>query len=187
MSIIKAFILTFLLVSIKVAIELSLGEFSPDTHDIEEALRFYSIISIASYLITYLFLFFFMAKMKLNNGIEKYAQINVSTLLLVLLLGIGLHLIDRALFDFEFIYKTIVNIAYDKYNLKFEGFDTILFYRSIGSLIMAPICEELFFRKYLFKGLLKKNNFTVSIFVSSLCFALTHIDSPRNIIPTFIF
>lgn len=57
----------------------------------------------------------------------------------------------------------------------------------IAVVLIAPICEEVFFRGILFKGFLHWYNKNVSIFLSSLLFALLHISDEENAIAKVIF
>jgi uncharacterized protein len=45
-----------------------------------------------------------------------------------------------------------------------------------GAVLIAPICEEIFFRGYLFGGLLRRWSFWPSMLLSSFLFALAHGD-----------
>jgi membrane protease YdiL (CAAX protease family) len=54
-------------------------------------------------------------------------------------------------------------------------------------LIIAPVLEELFFRKFLLNKLLEKYSLVTSIIVSSLLFSLIHIETPKNLFPTLLF
>ncbi|WP_366878516.1 CPBP family intramembrane glutamic endopeptidase [uncultured Christiangramia sp.] len=54
-------------------------------------------------------------------------------------------------------------------------------------LIVSPILEELFFRKFLLSKLLNKHNISISVLISSLCFSIIHIETPYNLIPSLIF
>ena len=65
--------------------------------------------------------------------------------------------------------------------------DKSLIYRIVGVLIIAPIFEELFFRKYLINRLLKENSKKITLITSSICFSLIHFETPSNLIPTFLF
>ncbi|WP_061248495.1 CPBP family intramembrane glutamic endopeptidase [Leptospira alstonii] len=44
------------------------------------------------------------------------------------------------------------------------------------SIILAPIAEEIFFRGFIFWGLLKNYSFGISLFVSSILFAFVHMN-----------
>lgn len=59
-----------------------------------------------------------------------------------------------------------------------ENSSSNIFYNSIilliGSVILAPIFEELLYRKYLFGRLFQKTNMYVAIIVSALVFAYSH-------------
>ena len=46
----------------------------------------------------------------------------------------------------------------------------------IASVLVAPICEETFFRSFIFSGFLNRMPILVAIFLSSLLFAIAHAD-----------
>ena len=56
----------------------------------------------------------------------------------------------------------------------------------LGAVLIAPICEETFFRGYLFAGLLRGMNGWAAVLVSALLFTLVHGDI-GSAVPLFIF
>lgn len=61
-----------------------------------------------------------------------------------------------------------------------------LTYTVISSLLIAPLIEELFYRKFLLDKLLKTNSATLSVMTSSLCFSIIHLETPNNLVPAFL-
>ncbi|MDX1373252.1 MAG: CPBP family intramembrane glutamic endopeptidase, partial [Nitrososphaeraceae archaeon] len=57
----------------------------------------------------------------------------------------------------------------------------IFSYRAFSAILVSPVLEELFFRKFLFTGLLRKYSQTSSIIISSLCFSLIHLPQFHNL------
>lgn len=54
-----------------------------------------------------------------------------------------------------------------------------------GSVLIAPICEEIFFRGFVLPGLLHDLSPTWAILISSLLFAVAHAD-PGSFVPLFV-
>jgi hypothetical protein len=67
----------------------------------------------------------------------------------------------------------------------FEGYNMEFVYKTITAIIVAPIIEELIFRKYVLGGLLTRYNPRLSILISSICFSIIHIETPLTLIPAF--
>lgn len=103
------------------------------------------------------------------------------------IVGIGYEFIKSPFVDFNNILKYLnqSDLIYNSHN--FEGFDKNLIYRAVGVIIIAPIIEELFFRKYLIIKLLKENSKIATLITSSICFSLIHFETPNNLIPSFLF
>lgn len=112
---------------------------------------------------------------------------NFYIICLLLIIGIGLEFIKSPFFDFDNLLKYFNKTDLVNHSHNFNGFDKTLIYKTIGVLIIAPIFEELFFRKYLITNLLKENNRIITLIISSICFALIHFETPNNLIPSFIF
>lgn len=185
MHILKSILLTILLILIQTVLYIGVLYFTNNFDFLEiNAFRHATglltiFLTITSYIL--IFLFFWKPKIKAYNS-RKTININVVGLLLIIVFG--LELIKRPFFDFQkmisyFEFNTIENYTYN-----YSFFHN---YRFFSSLILAPILEELFFRKYLLIKLLKKNSIIISLLVSSSCFSFIHIDNPKNLIPTFIF
>jgi uncharacterized protein len=54
----------------------------------------------------------------------------------------------------------------------------------LGSVIIAPFCEEIFFRGFLLPGLLHELSPVWAVVISSLLFAIAHVD-PGSFVPLF--
>ena len=99
--------------------------------------------------------------------------------------ALGYEFFSKPLWDIKLIINYINNIDTEPINYATDSLKQVSGYAFIKSVILAPILEELFFRKILFKRLLKQNSFVISVIVSSLCFASIH--GLPNVLPTFIF
>ena len=189
MNIYKAFLFTALLTAIDIAISFSAVYIMDFTDFEDDSIRhFLGIIDIIPFMISFSIILFLIWKVKVpwNTTIEKVKNINGHIVLYLLILNVGLFIYDRPSFDFTRIIATINNIPIDPFvNKEINGVS--LFYEAISVLIVAPIFEELFFRKYMFVALQKKYSLNISILISSICFSLVHLPSYSNLIPTFLF
>jgi len=102
-------------------------------------------------------------------------------------LGIGCGLMLVSLL-FNLIYATILA----KFNLQIQPDLDQLFEQTaypfallIGGAVVAPFVEEVFFRGFVFTGLIKKWNWTGAILISSALFAVAHV-IPTSFLPIFI-
>ena len=55
----------------------------------------------------------------------------------------------------------------------------------LGSILIAPFCEELFFRGFVLPGLLKEMSPIWAVLISAALFAIAHVD-PGSFLPLFI-
>lgn len=55
----------------------------------------------------------------------------------------------------------------------------------LGSVIIAPFCEEIFFRGFLLPGLLHELSPVWAVVISALLFAIAHVD-PGSFVPLFV-
>ncbi|WP_430409339.1 CPBP family intramembrane glutamic endopeptidase [Kordia sp.] len=188
MTILKAILLTVLYIFTFTLVQLGLSFFFK-IEAIPEYLKMHGgMIIIVSFLITYIVLFRLF--WKLNFDIKKVLNLKAYKLKFLpylILIVSGLYLLNRPLlylgrlWDYYSVGKFETNFN------SFTGFNAAFIYHLIITLIIAPILEELFFRKFLLQKLLEKNSQKVSIIISSVCFAIIHIETPYNLIPTFVF
>ncbi|WP_025744109.1 CPBP family intramembrane glutamic endopeptidase [Aquimarina pacifica] len=192
MNILKAILLTALLLGLEVLISLGVYEFIEpkvtDSLSDDNLIHYFGITGRIPTVIAYFIVFFlsYRAVFNFNKGIEKMKGIKPEFLLYLILIAIGLEFFDRPLFDFSKIYDYLSGTELKPFEFSKSSNLSVL-YRGISVLIIAPIFEELFFRKFLFGKVLKKHSLTLSIIVSSICFSLIHLPSYRNLLPTFIF
>lgn len=192
MNILKAILLTLLLIGLEVLVSLGTYEFVEPkvigSLSDNSLIHYFGIISQISIVIAYLIVFFLSYKIVFNfeKGIEKAKVIKPEFILYLILIAIGLEFFDQPLFDFNKIYDYFSGIELKPFEFS-ESSNISILYRGISVLIIAPIFEELFFRKFLFGEVLKKHSLTTSILVSSICFSIIHLPSYRNLLPTFIF
>lgn len=190
MKIYKAFLHTIFLLSIQIliliAIVLIFQKIDKNNKDYyEHALGLYrTFAKLSAFLI---FSYFFWKPW--NNWISKpdLKINNFKIISLLFVIGIGFELIKSPFIDFSNILKHIKqsDLIYNSHN--FKGFNRTMIYQVIGVIIIAPIFEELFFRKYLISRLLKENSKVVTLIISSICFSLIHFETPNNLFPAFVF
>jgi len=101
--------------------------------------------------------------------------------------GIGCGLMMLSLL-FNFIYGSILA----NYNLQIQPDVDQLFTQTvypfallIGGAIVAPFVEEVFFRGFVFTGLIKKWNWKWAALISAALFAVAHV-VPTSFLPIFI-
>jgi membrane protease YdiL (CAAX protease family) len=192
MNILKAILLTALLLGLEALISLGVYEFIEpkvtDSLSDDSLIHYFAITGRIPTVIAYFIVFYlsYRAIFNFNKGIEKVKGIKPKFFLYLTLIAIGLQFFDRLLFDFSKIYDYFSGVKLKPFEFS-ESSNLSIIYRGISVLIIAPIFEEFFFRKFLFGEVLKKHSLTVSIIVSSICFSLIHLPSYRNLLPTFIF
>ena len=189
MTVLKAILLTLFLILVFALTQIGFGllmyktELIPDSYQ-----RHYGITIGLSFIIGYLLTFKIF--WKLNFDINKSLNIkNIDFKIIpyLILIVVGLHLLDRPFWDLERIWNYLKYSEFESDISSFSGFNPALLYNTITILLISPILEELFFRKFLLQKLLEKNSQIIAIIISSLCFTIIHIETPMNLIPTFIF
>ncbi|WP_299156983.1 type II CAAX endopeptidase family protein [uncultured Christiangramia sp.] len=146
------------------------------------------ISKILGFVISYFFLFKVFWKVEILNKLDsKLNNYKISILIYLIILSIGLELIYQPLFDVNKLIEFYKNgyLNPEKENYSINQID--LLYQIVTVILITPLLEELFFRKFLISKLLKKNKEITSILISSFCFAIIHIETPLNLIPSFIF
>ena len=138
------------------------------------------IVVIISHLI--MFYYFWKPRFNIKNAL-KLSNYNPNIYLYIPIIAIGILLLNKPFIDLTINLNFLPNMAnLDSTN---NNHKLTLVY-GIYMIIMTPIFEELFFRRFILEKLLKKNSIYKSLFVSSLCFSFIHFNMPSNIIPTFI-
>lgn len=189
MTIPKAFLITLGLIGIGLSIsvaELYILDFFQIDLSENSFQHLLGLITLFTPLIAYVIIFKISDfQLNLNTIPEKIRSFNPKILLYVLIMAIGLELLDRPFFDFKKIWSFYFLGSAEPYHIP-EATKFII-YNGLFAIVFAPVLEELLFRKYIFGQLLNRYSTTTSIIVSSLCFAMLHLPSYRNLIPTFIF
>ncbi len=191
MNIIKAFLLTALLVALDLIIYFGLHKFiEPQVKNhisYEYVTHYFLIQHLVSLILSYITIFFLFFRNNLmwNKGIDKIKTLRLRTIFFIIIVTIGLELFDRPFFDFSKIMDYLMDVEPEAIKHS-DRSSTILMLNGISIIIIAPIFEELFFRKFLFTELQKKYSLNLSVLISSICFALVHLPNYRNLIPIFI-
>lgn len=191
MSILKACLYTILLFAIETFLTIGF-QFAIESLKVnpDYLIHYYSTTRILTKLLAYFIILFLIIKLKFNfsDSYEKIKKVDWKTILLILLTALGYEFFSKPLWDIKLIINSINNIDTEPINYATDSLKQVSGYTFIRVVILAPILEELFFRKILFKRLHKQNSLVISVIVSSLCFASIHIlPDWQNVLPTFIF
>ncbi len=145
--------------------------------------------SIISHLLTYSLLIIYFRYSKDNFSLTNSADRAKPSIILylIVLLALGQQLFDLPFFEWKNLANTYLGTTFSLTDYSNYQFESIQLYRVIDALILAPFLEEIIFRYYIFGGLLKNYSMRTAMLTSSILFSLIHIDSPRNLIPTFVF
>ena len=140
---------------------------------------------IVSFGIAYYLTWKFLIKGKYEVfEISDYQGIKDRLWIPVLVIVLGLQIINQLLID---VYNdTFYPELYGVLKNRIPELSFSFVFTSLTSIIIAPICEEILYRKVIFKELLKKNSFQVSILLSSLFFSLMHLPLFGKLLPTFL-
>ena len=188
MSILKAFLLTVLLIVMVFLLTIPfyyylfvLDTFAEANPHIEGSFE------IVPKLIAYAVIILAVVRfdLKLNIGLEKIKSLRLDIIIYIFLIAFGLRLVIKPLYEFE----TLISI-FNGNEINPNSYSQIIsipfYYGAFSTMIISPICEELFFRKVLISKLLTRNSLNISILVSSLCFMLIHFANFNNLIPTLL-
>lgn len=187
MTVFKAILLTLLLIGIFAITQLGFlifkTEFLP-----ESSYRHYYLSIIISIFLSYLIVFYFFWKPRLNfTSSLDFTDYKAKIVFYLIIIAIGFQLAGKPFWDIGKIWDYYRYSHFENDIDSFNEFSPRFYYRTFVILIISPIFEELFFRKFLLKKVIEKNKKHIAIIVSSLCFALIHIETPNNLIPAFIF
>ncbi|WP_225036601.1 CPBP family intramembrane glutamic endopeptidase [Winogradskyella sp. SM1960] len=187
MSIIKAFLYTILAfvfwTTIQLAILLPIKYLIGTPDDFTHIFGITKIVSVVG---AFLLIYYFFWKPNFDfKKALKVTNYNPRIYLYLPLIGIGLLLINKPFWDFNKIMEYYQGISTND-NFVSSNNNIALFYNLISTLLIAPIVEELFYRKFLLDKLLEMNKPVLAIIISSICFSIIHIETLNNLIPTFI-
>lgn len=189
MGILKAILLTLVLIVIFSLAKVVLSFLFFDIEFIRDSFQnHYGITTVVSFVVAYLVVFKLFWKQELNfKDSLDFKNLDFKFLSYLSLITIGIQLLDRPFIDFGRIWSFLNHSEFETDFKSFKGYSSQFLYYSVQTLIIAPVFEELFFRKFLLMKLFEKNSKVVAILISSFCFALIHLESPFNLIPAFMF
>jgi len=180
MKIFKAISATITIFILYVLIQIAAGFFAPDKmiYSLKYSEHVLFIAHIGN-LILVSIVFYFLSKQYKSR---KEPGINVNVLLILPFLAGLLFIVNDPVFRFE----NIFNLA----PLPEKG--TMIIIKEsivllINSLILAPIVEELVFRELIFRVTFNQViSWKIWLVISTLCFALIHIDSIESFVAALI-
>jgi membrane protease YdiL (CAAX protease family) len=187
MNILKALLLIVLLLTFEVIISVGIHALTQKNIPPEYSIHYFGLMYLIPKIIAYLIVFkIFKVNFYWKNTQNKLRTVELNILFYLLILTIGLELLGRPFLDFSKIVDFIKDVPVEPY-AKSEKLNISIIYKGISALIIAPIFEELLFRKYMYTELLKKYSSNLSIVISSIFFSLIHLPNYKNLIPSFIF
>lgn len=133
-----------------------------------------------------IFLWFFFIKKNIDFTIEKNEKLNVSIFLILIFIFFGFYFSEKPFYNFYYDVFNHQKFEYKNWLWK-DIFHLFNIADIIRGIIVAPIFEELFFRKFIFSKMLNKYNLWTSIVFSSFCFALIHLPNYRQAIGSIFF
>lgn len=96
------------------------------------------------------------------------------------------------IFAFDWLYGYVVTMLHlniqtnDQVVLQQSKFAPLTTYALLaGSVLIAPLCEELFFRGLVLPGLLRELSPVWAVLISAALFAIAHVD-PNSFLPLFV-
>ena len=146
---------------------------------------FYELMNdLVTYSIFTIYFWFSIDRFSLGEHEIKIQKLTF--IFVIITLAIGIRLFDLPFWEWKQLSNKYLNTAFIINNFSALKLSSFQFYLGLSGLILAPFFEEIIFRYYIFGGLLKKYSFLTALLTSSILFSLIHIDSPRNLIPTFV-
>lgn len=146
------------------------------------------VILTISFIVSYWLFYKFVLKETPKLEDVTFPKIRDSHIFSMIIIVIGLKLFEQPVFDF--LQPLVIPEEFKELlqNRQFQNKELSISFvlSTIPALILAPIAEELFFRKYLLINLLQRNTVKNSIIISSICFSLVHIPNYINLVPTFL-
>ena len=190
MSILKAFLVTILLIVIEATLTfglLSLNHFLDIDHN--NAIHINEISKIISKLFGYLTILILIFKLPLKKGLnfKRLTTVDSKLLLFIFITILGCTIISQPIYDIKLIIDSLGDNYIEPLKKINENYNYLLWYKFVSAVVLAPILEELLFRKIIFSGLQQKYSLTVSVIVSTLCFGLIHFPNWQNVMSALIF
>lgn len=136
-----------------------------------------SIISLFADIIILICIYIFLSKKGNLQSSNKNNEVSLTLCALAAITGIFFVFLQ------PIFHSLILGEAFTKYFG--GGIEFWLLPKLIGSILIVPITEELFFRSFLMKKLGERYNEKNGIFISSLLFALAHLPNPEQVIIAF--
>jgi len=112
--------------------------------------------------------------------------IKLKLILLIFVIFMGFHLFSKPFF---YLYEYIRTAGKTKFGYFPGSWEAVFKIQNdpymLSLIIVAPLVEELFFRRFLLKGLRQKYGTVAALLISSLLFCSIHWPDYNNLLPTF--
>lgn len=185
-GILRVFLITAILLGLEVALVYLITGYTIELGT-EYSIHHYGFERIFTYSTSFILVFLLFYRKSLRKmRLYKKANFDFSFIALMIFTLLGVQITSRVSFDFTRILDHFNGDPIEPYTYRSKDYWS-LFYTIITSVVMAPILEEILFRKLILSELLEKYSLSISLLVTNVLFALIHLPNYRNLIPTFVF
>lgn len=144
-----------------------------------------ALLSIAVLLFSYFVFWKYFLTAFIDFKQIKNERFDENLILPLIIIAISFTIVSWPLFDLYYKYTLPPEIFKANFRVPHEiNFSRIVMLFS--SLIIAPVAEELFFRKILLGEILKKHSLRSALLFSSFLFGLFHLPNWGNFLPPFL-
>ncbi|CAM3298102.1 CPBP family intramembrane glutamic endopeptidase [Zobellia roscoffensis] len=148
----------------------------------------FDIVWSLSTVMAYLLVFYLFWKPKPHySNILDTNGLNYNLIPFLILSAIGLGFVGQPFWDYNRLIEYFQNASFEPITRNYGELNFEYGYTMLSTLIIAPIFEELFYRKFLFSKLQEKYQLYLAIIISSVCFSAIHFETLSNLIPSFLF
>ncbi len=148
--------------------------------DISGHLQYYKFtVNIIIYTPVLVFFFF----LNRYSDYSQWEKISPNFIIVIIASVILLRILEDPFFRFRNIFLDESIDISTLYSQKMKAIEFIGYF--LGSVVLAPIVEELFFRKYMINRLIRKG-YMISIILPSLLYAIIHTTFPNFLLSFFM-
>lgn len=145
----------------------------------------HSVLQFSALILSYFLVWKYFINHPFTFKISKFNGFDERLFFPIVFLALGFTIIEQPLFDLYYKFKLpeelYKSFPYEEHKLNFTAYVSF-----VSSVIVTPIVEELFFRKFLLIELKKKYSVQIAVVLSTLLFSAFHLPNFGNLLPPFI-
>lgn len=138
----------------------------------------YSLLDLLTYILPSIIILYYLKRKKGLKLKFNTSNLQIELIGKILALGFIVHLF------WKLIYPPIWNTFFSAHETSFFIITYVPIF--ISTVLLAPVFEELIFRRYYFSELEKQFNIKNTIIISSVFFSLIHLPNYSSLIPSFM-